>query len=445
MRIVFYNTMSNVFESAYDHNTCYPTRGSEWDRLAQQYPQHEFILVSKLPGMYLLDMKDGNVVCKPKNVRYVLVEENNSVEEIADIIWNLAPAMAIAISTPSVPLDWSTLKDAIIAEQLEEKGIQTYAHTTFSAIAFFDKWRSHLALRETKFGVAKAIYIHSALFWVEKTNKKVENNVYKEYVFFRIKEMTFPVIIKDTVGAASLGIQIADSYEKAKEILLGEGTNSDVIVEELIRGEQFGTEIHGANRNYHVLPPFRFTMNEEGVTEPRYSIKFGPVTDEKYHIPQLQESLRRLAEQFNFSGCAQIDLVFRDNKWYVIEVNPRWSGMTTMTAASQGRNAFSVFLESALGSAVDYTDWKNLKYVVNFKIPSMDKDELQRLQAFDHVQFVMMISNTKPNINMHYGEVVYGGFDTKEELIFGLQSLQEAFPNTISPLVLQSAKQLINQ
>ncbi len=442
MRIVFYNTKSNVYESAYSHYSYFPKRADVWDALALQYPQHEFILVSKLPGMYLLDVENGEVVHSPQNVRYVLVGENDSAEEMADLIWELAPAMAIAISTPSVPLDWSTLKDAIIAEKLEKKGIQTFAHTTFSAIAFFDKWRSHLALRETKFGVAKAIYIHSSLFWAEQTNARIETNVYKEYVLFRIAEMDFPVIIKDTVGAASLGIQVAHSFEHAQEILRGEASKSDVIVEELILGEQFGTEIHGAMRNYHVLPPFRFTMNEEGVTDPVKSVKFGPITDEKYHIPQLQESLRRLAEQFHFSGCAQVDLVFRDGKWYVIEVNPRWSGMTEMTAAAEGRTGFSVFAEAALGSSCDYTQWENLNYVVSFKTPALSAAEMERLCAFPNVKYSMQMAHTKPGREMQYCEVVYGGFKTKEELIEGLQALKAAFPTAIDDAVLQNTRQL---
>jgi len=442
MKIVLYNTTSNFFDSQFSTNTLLPRRADEWDKMAELYPEHEFILITKMPGSYLLDIKGNDIIRKSDKIKYIILGENDSAEEIAELIRDIAPAVAVAVSIPGFPLDWNTLKDAVIAEQLEKFGIKTVAHKVFTAIATFDKWRSHLALRELGFGVAKAVYVHNDLFWVEKDNPVIETNVYKEYILYRIKGMTFPVIIKDTVGAGSMGISIAESYEQAEEILTAEANDADLIVEELVQGEQFGTEIHGVKGKYHVLPPFSFSMNEEGITDPFQSVKFGPVTDKKYHIPQLQESLRRLAEAAEFAGCTQVDLVFHNDKWYVIEINPRWSGMTTTTAAAEGRSPFSIFIESAVGSDVDYSKWENLKYVLNFKIPALEDDELERLYAFPNVKYVMKSVYSRPGSEMQYCEVVYGGFDTKEELMDGLKSLRDAFPDDVSPLVIENAEKL---
>ncbi|HBU12425.1 MAG TPA: hypothetical protein DEB31_06775 [Clostridiales bacterium] len=442
MRIVLYNTTSNVFDGEFVQSTLLPKRADEWDKMAELYPEHEIILVTKMPGAYLLDVTGNEIAGQSAKIQYKLVEENDSAEEIAALIRNLAPAVAVAVSTPAFPLDWNTLKDAVIAEQLEKYGVKTIAHKVFTSIAFFDKWRAHLALRELGFGVAKAVYVHNDLFWVEKLNPMISSNAYKEYILYRVKEMTYPVIIKDTVGAGSLGIQIVPDFEKAKEVLTAQSNDADLIVEELVQGEPFGTEVHGVKGKYHVLPPFIFSKNEEGITDPFQSVKFGPVTNEKYHIAQLQESLRRMAETFEFAGCTQVDLVFKDDKWYVIEINPRWSGMTTTAAAAEERSPFSIFIESAVGGAVDYSKRGNLKYTLNFKIPALPDEELERLYNFPHVKYVMKSVSSYPGNEMQYCEVVMGGYDTKEELLDGLKALKEAYPDIVSPLVVKNAEAL---
>ncbi len=442
MRIVLYNTTSNIFSGEYSQSTLLPSRAAEWDKMGELYPGHELILVTKMPGTYLLDVKGEEIEVKSGKIKYVLVEENDSAEEIAQLIRGLAPAMAVAISTPAFPLDWNTIKDAVIAEYLEEYGIKTIAHKVFTAIAFFDKWRAHLALRELGFGVAKAVYVHNDMFWVEKQNPSISTNVYKEYILYRVKDMSYPIIIKDTVGAGSMGIQIVDSFAKAHAVLCAETNDTDLIVEELVQGEPFGTEVHGVKGHYHVLPPFIFSKSAEGITDPFQSVKYGPVTNEKYHIAQLQESLRRMAEMFDFAGCTQVDLVYKNDKWYVIEINPRWSGMTTTAAAAEGRSPFSIFIDSAVGCQVDYSKRENLKYVLNFKIPALDDAELERLYAFSGVKYVMKSVSTFPGAEMQYCEVVIGGYDTQEELLNALKALKEAFPAAVSPLVLKNAEAL---
>ncbi len=442
MRIVLYSTTANKYIGKYVDATYLPRKADEWDKVAELYPEHELILVVKIPGRCLLDMKGDDVAYKSEKIQYVFIGEDDSAEAIAELIHGLAPAVAIAASMPDTPLDWNPVKDSIIAEQLEKRGVKTIANKVFTSIAAFDKWRSHLVLRELGFGVAKAVYVHNDLFWVEKINPAINSNVYKEYVLYRVKEMTFPVIIKDTVGAGSLGLKVAESFEQAKDILTAQANDADVIVEEFVQGEQFGTEIHGVKGKYHVLPPFAFSMNESGITDPFQSVKFGPVTNKKYNIAQLQESLRRLAETLEFAGCAQIDLVFKDSKWYVIEINPRWSGMTTTAATAEGRSPFSIFIESALGSSVDYSKWENLKYVLNFKTPELSDEELERLFAFPHVTNVVRAISKQPGAEIQYCEVVMGGFDTKLQLIESLNALNDACPGAVSPAVIKNVEVL---
>ena len=78
--------------------------------------------------------------------------------------------------------------------------------------------------------------------------------------------------MKDTLGAGSIGVEIMNSYEEVESFLNSDRNNSDIMVEELIQGEQFGTEIHGVEGRYSVLPPIAFSVTKEGITDPLSSV-----------------------------------------------------------------------------------------------------------------------------------------------------------------------------
>lgn len=74
-------------------------------------------------------------------------------------------------------------------------------------------------------------------------------------------------------------------------------------------------------------------------------------------------------------GTVQVDLVYRNGEWFIIEINPRWSGMTTTTAAMEGRNPLVIFVDSILGTDKNYSMKRNLKYALNFKMKARTQEE----------------------------------------------------------------------
>ncbi len=443
MKIVFYSTRSEKMSENGSKIVFYPSRADEWDRLADLYPEHEFIVVAPVTAVYLYDLTGNQVSKIPKKVAFSYLSEEMTTEEIVDIICGFAPDAAIAVSTAGRHYDWNPIKDAVIAEILQQKGINAIAQKIYTAVGSFDKWRSSLVLRGAHFDVAKSLYVHNNMFWTEKNHPSIETNVYKEYILYRLKGLHYPVIIKTTAHSGSRGIEIVEDYEAAEKYLCAEDYGADMIAEEMLPGEQFGTEIHGIKGHYYVLPPYALPTNSKGITDPLTGIKFGPVMNDQYHVKELQESLGRMAEEYGFAGVVQVDLVFHEGKWSIIEFNPRWSGMTTTTAASEGRMPYEVFADTVLGSSRDYSKWENLKYAVNFKIPEAEEKRLQEMYTHPGVKYIMSSTTQRPNQpKSTFAEVVFGGFDTKEELMNGLQELREKFPDVVSETVYQSFVEL---
>ena len=97
----------------------------------------------------------------------------------------------------------------------------------------------------------------------------------------------------------------------------------------------------------------------------------------------------RLAKALNLNGYAQVDLIFSDDKWYIIEINPRLSGMTTTYAAAGGMNFYEYIFRAVTSGLEDV----ELKGVVNKKIPLQSEQELQTLSQEPDVLFISQIEN----------------------------------------------------
>ena len=444
MKIVIYQTFSSATAEGGLYTVYLPERSKLWDKLAEDHPEHEFVLAICYNEYGLLDARNGKITETSSKVPYVLMPVDASIEELADIIADQKPDLAISLATPDFPHDWNSIRDSLVAEQLEKKGIKTVSYSTFTSLSVFDKWRTNIVLRLSKVKIAKGVYVHADLFWSEKKNPGMKCNVFKEYVLQRTKEMNYPIIIKDAVGAGSIGLQVCDNYEKAKQVLLENENMSDVMVEEMIQGEPFGTEIHGVPGHYSVLPPVQFSTNDEGVIDPWSNIKYGPITNEKYHIKELQEMLRDLAEKMKLQVTAQVDLIFKDGEWYIIEINPRWSGSSTVMAAMENRSIFTMFAESGLGIGKDYSDPANLCYVLNFKSPDMDEETRRKMLA----EYPCIKSLSKIHLpvseteSKDYCEIVIGGFATKDELMDTLLDIEKNFKGTVSDSVIENVKKI---
>ena len=443
MRIVFYSASTSAHSNSSTKTTYQPFRADTWDEMDRLYADCEFVVAGPLNGSYIFDVADGEICKKPEKVKYVLLESGMIAEGTAELIAQQKPDIAVAIASGAVPFDWVPIKTALIAEELQKRGIATIANNTLVSVAAFDKWRSNIMFRSFV-KAAKGIYIHHELFLAEKKNPGVSVNVYKEYVFYRIKEMNFPVIVKDTLGAGSIGVEVMNSYEEVESFLNSDRNNSDIMVEELIQGEQFGTEIHGVEGRYSVLPPIAFSVTKEGITDPLSSVKFGPVTDPSYHFEKVQEELLNMAQSLKFEGTVQVDLVYRAGEWYIIEINPRWSGMTTTTAAMEGRNPLSIFVDSILGTDKNYSMKRNLKYALNFKMKARSQEDLIRLYGNPHVDYIMQLETSVAGMEkINYCEVVISTDQEKEDILNILNELEEEFPGLVSDNVKANAGELV--
>ena len=415
MKILFFSSNTNQLDSENFCFSFYPTCKDNFEILAEKYPDFSFVVVTQKPGVFLVDLENGelNEEAKAKNLEYHILQENISNEDFAAFIKNLGPDYAISMSYWLAPLDWLSLNDSLIAENLKQQNIKTICHSLENQEICFNKWDTQLALEAKGFEPPKSIYVSHDLFWAERSNKSIIKNPYKELIFTKLKNMTFPVVIKSLTGFSSYGMDVAKTFPEALHFLNQKSGNEDKIIQEYKDGLHFGLEIYGDQENFEVLPPFLFTVNKYGITSPKQSIKIGPFNfdnekyQEKLQLSSLKNDMERLWKTFGFSGSIQVDLVFAENKWHIIEINPRLSGMTFTYSGLKNSNPQELMLKSLVDKTI-FPKNQNIK-LCNLKIPVQSKSDFEKLTKNPMIKRIFQIDNklAKQKRDVGFCEIVF--------------------------------------
>ena len=391
MNIVFYSTCSTVFDGTTFHYENLPLNKSKLETLIQLYPEHNFSIVAQLPGMFLLDLCGNELKQKSQGVKYELLSPDSTTSEISEKIISLNPSIAISITGFFRPFDWQGIKDGLIAEKLIQNGIKVLANSVQTQTICFDKILTQNFLETNNFSVPKSISVDHELFWAERNNLDVKENLYKEYVFSKLHQMNYPIIIKDATGLSSFGMEVVTTFNQAKAFLTSKKNNGNKLIQELIEGQQFGVEVFGTPENYMISSPFQFSVNQYKITSPKQSVKAGPVLNKNYNDDKFYSELNRLCTLLNINGSAQIDLVYSNSKWFIIEINPRLSGMTNTVCQSYNTNYLELLLKAALNIKLNKDDYEK-QCVLSLKLPIIDEKTKNNLLTHS---FIKQINQTK--------------------------------------------------
>ncbi len=458
MRFVFYNTCSNYFDPNIVHIKTLPSWAEEWAAVKAKFPEHEFIIASMLPGMFLLDYDRGKIISPDDGIRRVILS-GGGADKIAQEILALKPDVAVAASFWLAPYDWLGLQDAMVGEILRQKGVKVVCHSSKTQSLCFDKRNTRDFLIQNNFNCAAAVSVDYDLFWAERKKGEVKNNVYREWTYKEISKLKFPLIIKDTTGLSSYGMEVVHTMGAVKNYLESKKFNSDRLVEEFLDGPQFGTEIHcwkqkGGGLFADVFPPLLYSVNQYGICSPKQSVKLGPLNLPQFKCGKLKAELERLASLLGFEGSAQVDLVFHNGKWNIIEINPRLSGSSGAIALIKGKTLPRILTDFALAAAgllepKEKTEslWSgNPPLYLNIKFPNLDEGQMRSLYELPFVKYLCQTDNdaAKQRREMGFCEILFGGSENPIALSGQLDEIKEKFPEIIEPGFFETAKKMIS-
>ena len=474
MKILFYSSNSNYF----DFNTfkifSYPTSKMDFEKLQNDFPQHEFFVVAELPAIFLIDLENNGTVEKASNGKYFIFnsEEKISVQDFSNKIIEFNPDVAIPISFWVNPFDWLSIKDSMIADCLQTNGIKTFCNSTLTSQICFDKNSTYQKMQELisnnkieNLKTPKSVYVHHELFWAERNRNELKENIYKEFIFSQIRNLNYPVIIKDNFGVSSYGMEVATSYNQVVSFLNSKRNNSDRIIQEYIDGLHFGTEIfstsvfHNSTENnfsekkHFVLSPFIFSTNKYGITSPKQSVKLGPIKNSKFKIDELKKSLQQLATEFDFCGITQVDLIFKNDSWYLLEINPRLSGMSKLYSVLIKKSLPEIFV-NLIENNFDF-NFENEKTflqetknncAINFKLPILSEKDFERVSKISNVKYLNQLHNlcAKQEREKGFCQIILSSKKSFTDLKFLFEEFINENKNIIDEDLLQGAFELFN-
>ena len=124
-----------------------------------------------------------------------------------------------------------------------------------------------------------------------------------------------------------------------------------MLIERCLEGELCSVEVIGTAGEYVVQPllwkgttggPPSFVFREV-----RYS---GPRPDEDERFEPVARQLVELCRALDTHGSLEVEMIYADGVYHVIEINPRVSGSTSLSIATSGYNTFQALTDMALGT-----------------------------------------------------------------------------------------------
>ena len=174
MKIVFYSTSTNNFDSQAVEITNIPDNNSFFSDFKALYPKDSFYVVTQKPALF---MPERDVI---------LASLQATPQEIAELIAEQKPDLVIAMTFWVAPFDWLPLSDALVAEKLKEKGIKTICNPLETGLICFDKNRSREFFEAKGFSCPKTLFVDHDMFFCAGSHKDVLRNAYKESVFIQL-------------------------------------------------------------------------------------------------------------------------------------------------------------------------------------------------------------------------------------------------------------------
>lgn len=173
----------------------------------------------------------------------------------------------------------------------------------------------------------------------------------KSYYSLKKIKINIPVIKKKILGSGSIGYSIIENKNQIKEFFI-EGKD---MIQQFINGDEF---------NIDILNDFDGNFVSY-CAKKKILMRSGETDKAKIVINKLFEIFsKKLSKNLGHIGNLDCDVILKNNKIYILDLNPRFGGGYPFTHLA-GLNYISAILEMALDKKIKIS--KNPKVITGFK------------------------------------------------------------------------------
>lgn len=264
-----------------------------------------------------------------------------SCDEVVRRVLDWGADGVISLSIP----DENALRDALVCARLAEAGLATVMHSVDSTSVMANKWDTKGVVGEHGLRTPPGMLVDGDLL----NNRTVSVPAYVDYLHGRTAEIGYPLLSKPLWDCLANGIELIEDAA-GLTAYLSKPYDGNVVLEKCLSGELCSVEVVGTGGDYDVLPliwkgptggapTFVFTTMRYSAPRRTADVEFEPVAG------RLQE----LCTTLGINGSVEVEMIYADGEYHVIEINPRVSGSTTLSIAASGANTYVGLLDILRG------------------------------------------------------------------------------------------------
>lgn len=281
----------------------------------------------------------------------------------------------ISISWP----DQNSIRDAIVGDNLAHHGIPMVMHKSEVTRRLSNKWETKEVARRFALETPEGILLDGDVL----NGRGFPIPAYRSMVERRAAVLGFPLLVKPLWGYGTHDIRLIGT-ESDLVSYLRDPYDGNAILERCVRGELCSVEIVGRDGSYVIQP--LIWMGTTGGAPPLSADRFrfsAPRRQADADFIPVAQRLRTMCTELGINGAVNVDMIYSKNTYQVIEINPRTSGITTLSIASSGCNTFECLLDMLLGN------WsaerarsleRRIRCALQFPVTHLDKKLVQAVE-----------------------------------------------------------------
>jgi carbamoylphosphate synthase large subunit len=276
----------------------------------------ETVLVSIAEGDFHSDLADKTYFFHDRTDWQPLVEV--ALREKVDAV--------ISISGPD-QVNW---RDGCLKEALEkDHAIPVLANPLKSVSIAIDKVRTKAWLQSHGFPTTEG---HTATTRAEA----------KELA----DRFGYPLVLKLPDHSGGLGFRVVASERQFNRAI---ASRLPVLIEKFASGPEFSVEVLNYDgRALPLLPVYKGSTNPEGL-HPMERVKLAPAPLDPADVAHLRQLAKRIVCRLDLQPTADVDFVWTDSGPKVLEINPRFGGVTALSMAASGVTVYWALIDMVLG------------------------------------------------------------------------------------------------
>ncbi|MGW0615720.1 ATP-grasp domain-containing protein [Streptomyces sp. NPDC002788] len=263
--------------------------------------------------------------------------------------------------------DENALRDALVKEELAAHGVPMVMHSVEATRRLANKWDTKELVRSFGLDTPDGMLLDGDLL----NGRSLAVPAYSELVERSALRFGFPLLTKPLWDCLANGVAFLDGKADLRSYLRSP-YNGNAVLEKCLRGELCSVEIVGRRGEYLFQPliwkgqtggkpEFTFGQLRYAAPRPAAEADFAPVA----------RILRGMCEEIGIEGAAEVEMIYVNGTYQIIEINPRVSGSTTLSIAASGCNTYARLVDLAMNrwSKTLAHEWEQAPRRLAFQFP----------------------------------------------------------------------------